>query len=91
MEKDGFEPDGNNFPLSEVRANYSIQKKMLWCKAQRQSKGVRLVNPDNHPTQRVTQVQGFIEEDKTLGIWCLDKDGKELTSFNPSGLIERKG
>ena len=64
---------------------------MLWSKAQRQSKGVRLVNPDNYPTQKITQVQGFIEEDKTLGIWCLDKDGKEQTSFNPSGLIEPKG
>ena len=52
--KEGFVPDGSNFPLSEVRANYSNQKKMLWSKAQRQSKGVRLVNPDNYPTQKIT-------------------------------------
>eukprot|EP00354_Favella_ehrenbergii_P012413 CAMPEP_0170450700 /NCGR_PEP_ID=MMETSP0123-20130129/152_1 /TAXON_ID=182087 /ORGANISM="Favella ehrenbergii, Strain Fehren 1" /LENGTH=152 /DNA_ID=CAMNT_0010712075 /DNA_START=63 /DNA_END=522 /DNA_ORIENTATION=+ len=89
--KEGFAPDGENFPLGEVKANYSTKKKMLWNKAQRESKGVRLVNPDSTLNQRVVQVQGFIDEDRTLGIWCMGTDGKVLSSFNPSGLIEPKG
>ena len=51
------------------------------------SKGVRLVIPD----VRVDSVQGFIHEDKTLGIWCLDKDGKVLSCFNPSDITQPFG
>ena len=61
--------------------------------AQRESKGHRLVIPDNMASSahRVTHVQGFIDIDSTIGIWCLGANGQVLSQFNPSGFSEPKG
>ena len=47
----------------------------------RESKGLRLVIPDTlmSDSHRVAQVQGFIEEDRTLGLWCMNTDGQILS------------
>ena len=79
--RDGFKPDGVSFPLGEVQANYEKQKNVFWNQAMRESKGLRLVIPDTlmSDSHRVAQVQGFIEEDRTLGLWCMNTDGQILS------------
>ena len=69
---------------------HASKKKSLWSLGRR-SLGRHLVFPFNHASGRVHAVQGFIEENKTLGLWLLSKEGTVLAEFNPSDLKEPQG